>query len=223
VTTEPGESFVDELRHDIIAGLYHPRERLVEADLAAHYGVTRSSVRGALQQLATESLVDKEANRGARVRAMSLDEAIEIVEARSALEGLCAAAAAAGGSDDERAQLVRLLSDIRATPDDVVAYQVHSAAFHRLVRAMSRQGTAARLLIQLGNQSVERQFPIAFVPRAAAEGIAEHEAIADAVVAGDPVRAEALMRAHLVRPAAILRRLRTPETPAGGGPASRRP
>jgi DNA-binding GntR family transcriptional regulator len=45
-------------------------------------------VRFALLQLTNEGLVERIPHRGARVRAVSLDEAIEITEARMAVEGL---------------------------------------------------------------------------------------------------------------------------------------
>ena len=41
--------------------------------------------------------MQRERNRGARVRPISLDEAVEITETRAVLEGLCAAKAARGG------------------------------------------------------------------------------------------------------------------------------
>lgn len=47
------------LRGDIRAGLFAPGERLVELDLAEHYGVSRTPIREALLQLAREGLIAK--------------------------------------------------------------------------------------------------------------------------------------------------------------------
>ena len=63
---------VDRLREDIQHGRFHPREHLVEADLATYYGVSRSAVRAAILLLSTEGLVERQPNRGARVRSVSL-------------------------------------------------------------------------------------------------------------------------------------------------------
>src|SRR5690348_189599 len=71
-----------------------PGQRLVEEELAGTLGVTRASLRAALFDLTAEGLVERIPNRGARVRTISVDEAVAIIECRMVLEGLCAAKAA---------------------------------------------------------------------------------------------------------------------------------
>src|SRR5579875_664954 len=78
----------DRLRAAIVDGDLLPNERLVEAELTRRLGVGRSAVRTALARLEHEGLVEIEPHRGARVRVVSLPEAVEIVEARAVLEGL---------------------------------------------------------------------------------------------------------------------------------------
>ena len=75
-------------------GEYAPRQRLVEIDLCERFGTSRFILRSALQELAAQGLVEFQRNRGARVRDVSLAEAIEITEVRILLEGLLAARAA---------------------------------------------------------------------------------------------------------------------------------
>ena len=82
---------VDALRDAIVDGEFAPNQRLVEADLSERFGASRGNVRSALLELTAEGLVERVQNRGARVRAVSLTEAIEITEVRMVLEGLCAA------------------------------------------------------------------------------------------------------------------------------------
>jgi len=92
---EPGRrSAAKWLRQAILAGDMAPGQRLVEEELAGLLAVTRASLRAALFDLTAEGLVERIPNRGARVRAVTLDEAIAITECRMALEGLCAAKAA---------------------------------------------------------------------------------------------------------------------------------
>src|SRR6185312_3336921 len=59
--------------HDaIVCGRLQPNERLVEADLGEALGVGRAAIRTALVRLEQEGLVERERNRGARVRLISL-------------------------------------------------------------------------------------------------------------------------------------------------------
>src|SRR5688500_5121965 len=82
------------LREAITRGDMPPGHRLVEADLAEAFGVSRSAVRLAIDALIAEGLVERIPNRGARVRTVSVAEAVEITECRMVLEGLLAAKAA---------------------------------------------------------------------------------------------------------------------------------
>src|SRR5580700_11690057 len=93
-----GQAAADEvakvLREAIRAGEMAPGHRLVELELAEQWDVTRAAVRAALLDLTGEGLVERIANRGARVRVIPVQEAVQIVECRMVLEGLCAAKAA---------------------------------------------------------------------------------------------------------------------------------
>ena len=61
-------------------GRYQPGERLVAADLAAQFDVSRAPVREALAILVGEGVVEIKKNYGARIRTFSVDELVEIME-----------------------------------------------------------------------------------------------------------------------------------------------
>src|SRR5690606_21934243 len=89
-----------QLRDATLGGAIAPNPRLIEADISERYDASRASVRLALLNLTSEGLVERLPNRGARVRAISVKEAIEIVEVRVGLEVLCARKAAENLTDD---------------------------------------------------------------------------------------------------------------------------
>ena len=93
---------VDALRAAIVEGAFVPDQRLVEADLTERFRASRATVRNALVLLSAEGLIERVQNRGARVRAVSLAEAVEITEVRMALEALCAGKAAARATEEDR-------------------------------------------------------------------------------------------------------------------------
>ena len=86
-----GLSTTDRLRDDILNGDFAAGTRLIELQLTDRYGVGRATIRSAIVELDKEGLVTRETNRGATVRAFSVEEAIQVYEARAALEGLMAA------------------------------------------------------------------------------------------------------------------------------------
>jgi DNA-binding GntR family transcriptional regulator len=106
------------IRDAIVQGEFAPNQRLVEADLVEQFGASRSGVRSALFELANEGLVERVQNRGARVRAVTLDEAIEISEVRMVVEGLCAAKAAEHITDEEITELRALGTAMRTAVAD---------------------------------------------------------------------------------------------------------
>src|SRR5690348_10912427 len=125
-----------ELRAAIMRGDYAPRQRLIEAELTEQYATSRFVLRNALTQLASEGLVELQPNRGARVREISVDEAIEITEIRRAVEGLVAARAAERVTDAEAAELRALGAEMTDVVKraDMLRYSELNARLHGQVR-----------------------------------------------------------------------------------------
>ncbi|MBW9109338.1 GntR family transcriptional regulator [Microbacterium ureisolvens] len=187
------------IREAILDAQFAPHQRLIEADLSERYGASRASVRTALLNLAGEGLVERLPNRGARVRAITVDEAIEIVEVRIGLETLCARKAAENltPADADRLRALRAEIEGAIKSGDLMAYSRLNQELDRRIRDLSRHGTATQLLERLRAQSARHQFRLAFHPGRAATSAPEHIAIIDAILAKDPDAAEAATRAHL--------------------------
>ena len=82
------------LRNAILTGRFGPNERLVEAEISSEFAMPRAAVRTAFVRLEVEGLLRREPNKGARVRLVTDEEAIQIMHARAVLEGLIARRAA---------------------------------------------------------------------------------------------------------------------------------
>jgi DNA-binding GntR family transcriptional regulator len=187
------------LRQAILNGSYAPGQRLVEEELAALFDVTRASLRAALLDLTAEGLVERIPNRGARVRVVSIAEAVAITECRMALESLCAVKAALVITDTEAAELRRLGDAMTeaASAGDVGKYSDLNHQMHRRVRDISGQDIAVSLLERLNAQLVRHQYRIAQRPGRPLHSLGEHLAIIDAVAGRRPADAEAATRRHL--------------------------
>ena len=187
------------VRAAILTGEYAPRQRLVEVDLCERFGTSRFILRSALQDLSAQGLVEFQRNRGARVREISLAEAIEITEVRILLEGHLAARAAERITKPEAATLRGIVKDMRSAVDksELLRYSDLNGQLHAAVRDIAAHGTGARLLRQLRDQTIRHQFSLSLVPGRPAVSLPQHEAIAAAVTRRDAAGAERAMHEHL--------------------------
>jgi len=194
------------IRDAILRGDFAPHQRLIEADLSERFAASRAAVRTALLNLANEGVVERLPNRGARVRAISVAEAIEIVEVRIGLESLCARKAAehADAAAIDRLRGLRTGIEDAVARGDLLEYSRLNQEMDRQVQELSGHTTAVRLLERLRAQSARHQFRLAFHPGRAARSAPEHIAIIDAVIAKDPDAAEAATRTHLEGIIAVL-------------------
>jgi DNA-binding GntR family transcriptional regulator len=197
------------LRRGILVGEYRPGERLVEEQIAAELGVSRTPVRQALTMLEAEGLVEIVQNRGAMVCSFSAEEVWEIYDLRAVLEGHAARRAAdrIGLSEWRRlgelvGEMERLERDIQRgrseSPEENIRRLVaRNQEFHGAIVAASHN----RRLEKLVQRTV--QVPLVFraffwyTPRERAVSNHYHRRILEALETGDGERAEIVMREHV--------------------------
>ncbi|GAA2651033.1 GntR family transcriptional regulator [Paractinoplanes durhamensis] len=187
------------LRTAILRGEYLPGERLVEAQLCERLGVSRFNVRAAIQELAADGLVKVERNKGAHVRKVSIDEAVEITEVRMVLEGLVAARAAAKVTDAQASELdeIGLLMRRAVSAGEFRRYSDLNQRLHSLIRDVAGHSTADGIIETLRGQLVRHQFMLSLHPGRPAISLPQHERIIEAIRERDPKAAEDAMRAHI--------------------------
>ena len=197
----------------IVAGGLSPGERLIEEELAERLGVSRGAVRAAILRLGHEGLVIRERNRGARVRRFTLEEAIEILEARAALESLAAGYAALRCSEDDARELQSLVDDMDRLREagELLAISERNALLHRRILELSGHQVASDICARLNSQVVRFQFRTVLAPGRPHKSLAEHQRIVSAIAAGDRAGAEAAMREHLTNVAATLAEVAAPQ------------
>lgn len=187
------------LHRDIVSGELSPGERLVEEELAERLGESRGAVRSALLRLQHEGLVVRERNRGARVRRVTLEEAIEILEARAALESLAAGYAALRRTDAEARELEGLVADMERlhAAGELLSMSERNAVMHRRILEISGHDVARDICSRLHSQLVRFQFRTILAPGRSPRSLTEHQAIVAAIAGGDRRAAERTMRKHL--------------------------
>ncbi len=183
----------------IVTGELSPGERLIEEELAERLALSRGAVRGAILRLGHEGLVVRERNRGARVRRFTPAEAVEILEARAALESLAAGYAALRRSDDDVRDLRGLLADMARLLDDgeLLSMSERNAVLHRRILEISDHAVARDICSRLHSQMVRYQFRTVLAPGRPRRSLSEHDRIVTAIAAGDRGGAERAMHDHL--------------------------
>lgn len=201
-------SSYDALREAIIRGDFAPDVRLVEAEVSTAFQMSRGAVRTALIRLEQDGLVVREPHRGARVRRVSDEEAVEILQARAVLEGLAARQAAERIVDDGAARLGACLARQRELFDagDLLGASEVNAELHATILELSGHATATRLISSLNAQTVRYQYRTILIPGRPVASLAEHTAIVEAVIGGRPDDAERAMRRHLTNVADAVQR-----------------
>lgn len=187
------------LREAITRGRLTPNERLIEAELAGQYRVNRAHIRTALAMLDQEGLVVRERNRGARVRAISDAEALEIAGTRLVIETMVARQAAERIDAAARKALRAVEADMRAAvaAEDYGRFSECNAALHREIQGIAGNATATRILDTLKSHLVRLQYRVILLPGRPQSSLAEHRAVIDAICKGDGAAAEKAMRRHM--------------------------
>jgi DNA-binding GntR family transcriptional regulator len=181
----------------IVGGTLPPGQHLVEAELAKQLGVSRQPVREALHRLEAEGWVDLRPGQGAFVHAPTEHEVDCLLDVRSLLEAEAARLAAKNASAAAVTRLRAHLSEgaEALAHDDPRRVVAANAALHAELTALSDNDVLAGLagIVEWRMRWYHR--PVALAR--GRESWHEHEALIDAIAAGDGARAAEVMRRHV--------------------------
>jgi DNA-binding GntR family transcriptional regulator len=200
-TCSRAEATYQQLKRDIMEGVYTPRQRLVETDIASALSVSRATLRSVLVRLQHEGLIDIQPNRGAQVRAFSVEEATQILQVREALEGLAAAIAATQATAQQLAELREIVVAMEKTlaADDLLGQLPLADRFHKSIVKAAAQPFIEQCLRMLHAPLIRHQFRIILVPGRKDQSLAEHRDILTCLEQRDAVGAEHAMRHHVAQ------------------------
>lgn len=130
----------DQVRAMIDNGTLRPGERVNEQALALQLGVGRNSAREALRSLERTGLVRIVPNRGAEVRKVSLEEALDLYDVRAGIAHTAGRLATMRLEAAEEAELQQLMDDMGAAlaARDGAKYSKLNQAFHRCLMGATK-------------------------------------------------------------------------------------
>lgn len=205
------QAVLDELRRAILAGGVPPGTSIPLAEVADVFRVSQIPVREALKTLMGEGLVTHKRNSGYTVALLTAQELREMYIVRETLESASLLAAVANATDTDRAAAVAVnhLLEQAIADDDAAAYHRQSRQFHAALTRPSRMHRLLHMLETAWNVTEPVQ---SMVHVSAADRVqlhADHRAMLDAFLVGDPERLVAASEAHAARLNAVIATLPT--------------
>lgn len=190
----------DALEDDIVNGRLRPGDRLDPEQLSERFGVSRTPVREAIQQLSASGLVRVAPKRGTFVTEIGLPQLIEMFEVMAELEGMCGRLAAgridADAAESLRAALARCREAAgRGDSDD---YYYENEHFHHCIYDATGNAFLAAEARRLQARLMPYRRLQLRVRRRVRRSVEEHEAIVEAILDGDAARAERRLNEHVL-------------------------
>ncbi|MGI9117337.1 MAG: GntR family transcriptional regulator [Gaiellales bacterium] len=186
------------LRERIRTGELPAGTRLRQEVLAEELGISRTPLREAMRLLAADGLVELEPNRGAVVTALSREAQVQFWRARLALEPAAARLGAETREPTALKAMARAIADQRA--GTAAAGFAANRAFHLALVQSAGNAHLDRFAESLWVQAVGTVIYDAQAgdPAIAAGYADDHQAILDAITAGDAELAERRTREHIL-------------------------
>lgn len=185
----------------ILDGRYVPGQKLVEADLLQNLKVSRGPVREAFKRLHGEGVIALTRHRGAHIRVLSRREAEDLLDVLEALTSLSARLAATAVHDGANA---RKLKDAYAVLESFRKTNPQDMSF------MGKRRNFYDTLMEIGgNSQLPAIVPILLIHLLRAQSqpfwtdadrknvFDEYAEITNAVLDGEPAKAEKAMRRHM--------------------------
>lgn len=187
-----------QLRHAIMTGTLAPGTQLTEAELAAHFEVSRGPLREAMQRLVQEGLLRSELHRGLFVIDLDADDVDDIYLARSAVER--AALTRILSSDELRAAAADRLEEVQQEMAAATDQDALSDADLRFHEVLVEASGSKRLVRMAETLLIETRMCLAALQRtyrSVEERVIEHRKIVDAIRTADADLALDLLNAHM--------------------------
>jgi len=200
------------MRDDILSGVIRPGERLMFPDVRERYGISVGVAREALAALVVQGLVQAVAHQGHRVTPISAKDLRSLSAARTMIEPLVLRMSIENGGVEWEASVIsshHMLARTahidpaqpgRSTPEWAAAH----AAFHDSLFAGCGNAKLIEITRQLSEEAALYRRWSDSLTAGNRDVVAEHAALLDAALSGDPDLAAGRLREHIERTAISL-------------------
>ena len=191
---------VTALRELVLTGQIPPGSRVNEVVVAQQLGISRGPLREAIRHLASEGLLVLSPNRGAHVAGADAADVRALFELRTALECAAARHAAQRRTAEDLGRMREVCAASRATVRSGGPFPYRlDIAFHTALLATARSPRIAEQVRLVQQQVILLRSHLPDDPGHTRASLDDHDALTEAVAAGDAVRADEIMGRHLDR------------------------
>ncbi len=187
------------LEEEILSGKLKRGDSLGEVAISKRLGVSRTPVRGALQRLAEDGLVEQTPNKGAVVVGVNVEDLIDIYAIRKRLEGLASYSATQRITEEELKNLKGAveLADFYIAKNDIDNLRELDTEFHKIIYMASGNRLLGKTLTELHKKIKSYRRLSLSVNGRLKESAMEHREIYEAIKNGDAERADVLTSVHI--------------------------
>lgn len=187
------------LKEAIIRGDIESNTRLTLQEIAENMGISKTPVREAINFLASEGLVKLIPNKGIIINEISIDDFQEILQIRSALDGLIAELAAQKINEEEISTMMKIIKEmeISVQKDDRLTYNDLDIKFHDFLLNITGNHKLKDLYNNLISQVYKFRLRTLKLAYRMSKSLVEHQNIALAVKEKNPHKANKEMRKHI--------------------------
>jgi GntR family transcriptional repressor for pyruvate dehydrogenase complex len=226
------DTVVARIRGIIELGHLRAGDRLpTETELSEQLGVSRTVVREAVSQLESLGLLSVRRGRGMFVGdgnsllrcmqllrsalALSPKELVQVTEFRKAIECYAARCAAERATPDELAELATLCDEMNREGREYLEAMRLDFQFHRRLMALTGNPLMCNVLEVIQEFILAAMVQTTPKPRDCAQSRRRHQAIVEAIRAGDADAAEIAMQKHMEHTVRMLNEMERQRTQAG--------
>lgn len=192
------------LRRALLTRQIVPGTRLVEVEVAARLGVSRTPVREALRRLESDGVVVRRRGGGLEAAAMTASEVRDLFLVRGALDRLAARLASERASKSDwdlvRSAVAAMGAAIAEHGQASEEFHDHHLSVHAAIYELAFGPRLSAVMRSSVLHSVEMAADLSYsVPHTTSPALAQHEQLVAELACGDPQRAEAAADAHVRR------------------------
>lgn len=212
------QNIVEQIRKKLINGSLQPGEVLPsEENLSKIFGVSRSSLREALQILEIQGIVDRKKRSGTVIRKLSIlemaniylprsdeESLLDLMETREILEVAIVELVSERASPKDVQELENLLGWMENNPEEAAEADV---AFHLALARMSRNEVMFNIVKSLKGTMDRLQERTIYLPGRLEHVLVEHRKIIESINSKDPELAKIYMKRHLRKVKGLLEKL----------------